>query len=418
MRVIIIDDSMEYMVLVRRWLARAYPEVEVTEYDLEQKGKPGPNFDWSLYDLVLLDYELGLNENGLDWLTEFSAKPDFPPAIMMTGAGDEYVAVQAVKRGAADYLRKSDLTSERLAAAVDAAIEACRPSRNRTANRALENDAKVIARLSWSSEFSPDGERIGHRFVRLIGQGASSRVYLAERIRDNLTVVLKIIDVDSIDDPVVLKRFVQEAELMSDINSPFVVKYYEHGFTKTYGYIAMEFFTHGDLKQRIEVGMAAEDALNYALHIAYGLEAIHDVGVIHRDLKPGNIMFRSDESLALADLGISKRFERSGEITEVGTVLGTPSYISPEQAQGQAADARSDLYSAGIMLFEMLAGHRPFTAESSSALLYQHVHMDIPRLPAGLGRYQRVIDRLLAKSPEQRYQSASELVANLEAVLR
>jgi serine/threonine protein kinase len=178
----------------------------------------------------------------------------------------------------------------------------------------------------------------------------------------------------------------------------------------------MEFFTRGDLKQRIEHHVLPDDALNYALHIALGLEAIHGQGIVHRDLKPGNIMFRSDDSLAIADFGISKHLDAREELTNVGSVLGTPNYISPEQGQGLAVDARSDLYSAGIILFEMLAGRKAYRADTPTAVIYQHVHADIPRLPAGLERYQPIIDSLLAKRPAERYQTASELVVNLQRV--
>ncbi|MDA0821996.1 MAG: serine/threonine-protein kinase [Proteobacteria bacterium] len=282
----------------------------------------------------------------------------------------------------------------------------------------MDSDAFVFKDVKLTKDRTPDGHRIGYRFVRLIGQGASSRVYLAERFSDRTTMVLKIIDVATIKEPQALQRFVQEAELVSELDSPYVVHFLEHGFTKNYGYIAMEFFTRGDLKQRIEHGVSIQDAINYIRHIGFGLSAIHAHGIVHRDLKPGNIMFRSDDSLALADFGISKRLDETGELTKLGSVLGTPNYISPEQALGNDIDHRSDLYSAGVVFFEMLTGRKPFKAETAPALVYQHVHAPIPQLPNPVHNYQPIIDMLLAKDPDDRFASAEEFVSSLEAVAR
>ncbi|MEQ8493892.1 MAG: serine/threonine-protein kinase, partial [Gammaproteobacteria bacterium] len=137
---------------------------------------------------------------------------------------------------------------------------------------------------------------------------------------------------------------------------------------------------------------------------------------VHRDLKPGNIMFRADDSLALADFGIARRLGQPSDLTNHGSVLGTPNYLSPEQALGEPVDARADLYSTGIILFEMLAARKPFRAESAAALVFQHVHADIPSLPAPRRAFQPLIECLLAKRPAERCQSATELVALLDAL--
>lgn len=417
MKVIIIDDSKEFLALVRRRLAHILPDIEVTEYDPEQQGKPGPEFDWSLYDLVFLDYRLGPHDSGLEWLREFRQFPAFPPTVMMTAAGDEYMAAEAIKRGAIDYVKKEDVSTERLTEILQAISHGDRDTveETPTAGR-LDRDAAIVESVRYPREAGdehPDGAGIGYRFVRLIGQGASSRVYLAERLTDRFTLVLKIIDVHKIHEPQVVKRFAQEADLVAGLDSPFVVRCYDHGFTPDYGYIAMEFFTRGDLKQRIEHGIPAPAAVNYLHHIAYGLRAIHRCGIIHRDLKPGNVMFRSDDSLALADFGISKRIDGSAEITRIGSVLGTPNYMSPEQALGQGACMQSDLYAAGVMLFEMLTGSKPYRADTAAGLVYQHVHAPIPRLPRSVARYQELVDRLLAKEPGDRFPDAQALIDTL-----
>jgi len=423
MKVIIVDDSREYMALVRRLLAREWPDIEVTEYDPEQQGDPTPAFDWSIYDVMLLDYQIGGVTTGLDWLTRYRRCNGFPPTVLMTASGDDYIGVRAIKAGAHDFIKKIDIDQARLAALVRDALRE-RDARRAdgeatTPNLKLQKDAFIVREMRLPQDArTPDGRRIGYRFVRLIGQGATSRVYLAERAGDRQTLVLKVIDVACVKEPQVLQRFVREAELVSAVDSPYVVKFLEHGFTEHYGFIAMEFFTRGDLKQRIEHDVSVGDAVNYLLHIAYGLRAIHALGIVHRDLKPGNIMFRSDDSLALADFGISRRLDETSELTRAGSVLGTPNYISPEQALGHKVDQRSDLYSAGVIFFEMLTGRKPYRAESAAALVYQHVHADIPQLPAPVHHFQPVIDILLAKEPAQRFASADDLIDALRSLVR
>ena len=245
-----------------------------------------------------------------------------------------------------------------------------------------------------------------------------SKVYLAERVSDGLSVVLKVLDLTKFKEKSLIIRFIQEARLIADIHSPFVVHIYEHGLTETYGFIAMEFFSRGDLKQRMELRIPEDVAINYMTHIVYGLDAIHRAGIVHRDLKPANIMFRGDDSLALADFGISKKLNQNLDLTTVGQVLGTPVYMSPEQGGGKDIDHRADLYSAGVLLYELLTGTKPFQANTPVALIYKHIYEDIPRLPPELSRYQTIIDKAMAKAPQNRFQTAQEFISVLESVER
>lgn len=414
MRLLIIDDSRDYMALLRRLIAKELPEVEVTEYDPEQQGRPDRHFDWSVYDVLLLDYQLGRQEDGLEWLRRFRRRPGFPPTVLLTAEGDEYVAANAIKLGAYDYINKRDVSGPRLARLISGAMEEKLRRAAEAQSDAMDQERLVLERLSGSPAKAGEVRPAGYRFVRLIGQGGHSRVYLAERLSDGLSLVLKIVRFKGLASANALHRFLREADLIAALDSPFVVHIHDHGMAPDYAYIALEFFGRGDLKQRIEQGLSPEDAALYLLHIAYGLQAIHGQGVIHRDLKPGNIMFRSDGSLALADFGISRRLDGDTEITTVGSVLGTPGYMSPEQGQGQGADERSDLYSAGVIFYEMLTGEKPFTADTAITMVYQHIHTPAPRLPASLTRFQAVLDGLLAKRPEDRFASAADLVAALE----
>ena len=418
MNILIIDDSPDFRALIRHYLSKELDAPQLTDYEVERLGKPPQDFDWSRYDVLLLDYRLGEGEDGLRWLRDYGKQPGFPPTIILTAEGNEYVALKAMKLGAANYITKQDVTPKRIAALVREATEFT-PAKQYEQQMQMDAATEIVNRIHKEREVIPGGDvDIGYRFVRMIGEGAMSKVYLAERTADRLTVVLKILDLASVRDEVLITRFIQEAELIAEINSPFVVKIYEYGLTSAYGFIAMEFFSRGDLKQRMERRMDPEIAFIYMTHICYGLSAIHRIGVIHRDLKPANVMFRGDDSLAIADFGISKKLEGGRDITSIGQILGTPTYMSPEQGEGKPLDVRSDLYSAGVMLYELLSGEKPFAATSATAMIYQHMNADIPRLPPRLSRYQHIVDKAMAKDPNDRYQSAEQFIQVLEAAER
>jgi len=413
MRVLIIDSSKARMQTVRRRLARELPDVEVSEFDPEQHGKPRPSFRWSLYDVALIGDDLDHAGTAFDWLREFGRLPGFPPAVIMLANPDVTLAAKAVRAGAHGVVSKHELSSERLAAVVSEA-GAGREAQQGPADDVTQRDLQVFREHLWPRTGA--GWAQGYRFRRLVGQGAMSRVYLAERIDDDLTVVLKILDGKLASDPEAIRRFAQEAELVSTIRSPHVVRVYDHGFTNRYGFIAMELFSRGDLKQRLERGVPRRAAMRYMLEIAMGLQAIHEAGIVHRDLKPANIMFRADETLALADFGMSKNLNETTQLTLAGDMIGTPYYMSPEQIRAEPVDPRSDLYSLGVLCFEMLAGYKPYGGSSMDALIRQHLFGEPPRLPDGCDEFQPVIERLMAKRPEERYRDAAEAVAALQSI--
>ena len=415
MKVLIIDDSKEFRALARAYLGKLLPDVEVVEYDPVQAGKPGKDFHWADFNVLLLDYNLGGGENGFHWLEEFSTLPGFPPTIILTAEGDEYIAAKAIKLGAADYLNKIDITPRSLAEAV---MEANLYTREKIVEQEQHKaEAEHVIEELRDTDNHPkirSSVNLGYKVVRQIGQGAMSKVYLAERESDRLSVVLKMMEVSDATTESAIIRFIQEAELIAGLSSQYVARIYDYGLTNDYGFIAMEFFSRGDLKQRLELQLPTRVALHYMMHVAYGLDAIHRIGVVHRDLKPANIMFRGDDSLALADFGIAKKLDAALDITTLGQILGTPHYMSPEQAGPGRIDQRADIYSAGVMLFELLTGKRPYNANTPAALIYQHLHAPLPLLPQELSGLQPIIDKCLAKDPNDRYQSAAELCTALE----
>ncbi|WP_028310594.1 protein kinase domain-containing protein [Derxia gummosa] len=262
------------------------------------------------------------------------------------------------------------------------------------------------------SGVGPDGQPDipGYRLLRKLGEGGMSLVYLAERESDAGEVVLKLLPINDKTLGETLQRFIQEYSTISQVDHPSVARIFEQGFTQRFAYIAMEHFPGGDLRGIIKSGMTAEMAQSTLIRIAGALAAIHKLGIVHRDMKPDNVMLRRDGSLVLADFGIAKHLENALMKTRHGEVYGTPYYISPEQAVGGAVDTRSDLYSLGVMLFEMLTGKKPYYADNAQGLLYQHVHSPIPRLPATLARFQPLLDQLMAKKSAERFSSAAQVI--------
>jgi class 3 adenylate cyclase/tRNA A-37 threonylcarbamoyl transferase component Bud32 len=253
----------------------------------------------------------------------------------------------------------------------------------------------------------------GYRLIRKLGEGGMSKVFLAEQTATHEQHVLKMLPIAPADDEIgsdLMERFLQEFALVSQIDHPNVARIFNQGFSESYAYISMEYFPGGDLRELIAKGLQPNVAIAILLQIAGALTAVHAQGIVHRDMKPDNVMIRGDGSLALADFGIAKQTNSEISRTKHGEVFGTPYYLAPEQALGLPVDQRTDIYSLGILFFEMLTGRRPFQADNAQALMYQHVNAPVPRLPSGLALYQPLVDKMMAKKKTDRFENANLLI--------
>jgi serine/threonine protein kinase len=253
----------------------------------------------------------------------------------------------------------------------------------------------------------------GYNVVHIIGQGGQAQVFLAEREHDGLRVALKVLNRALRNDPVFLERFVREYKLVASVDSVFVARIYDQGFSGDHPYIAMEFLPSGTLASRIREGLTTRAALRIAAQIAQALDAIHSRGIVHRDLKPANILFRADGRPVLVDFGLARDMTVSSSLTVAGQFLATPRYMSPEQCRGLPVDARSDLYSLGAVLYEMITGTKIYDGANAAEVISMHVNAPPPQLAALLACHQPLLDRLLAKNPDERFQSAAEVLTEL-----
>ena len=254
----------------------------------------------------------------------------------------------------------------------------------------------------------------GYRVIRKLAQGGMSSVYLAIQISVGRVVALKVMNPQFNSDPAFSERFQREANIVGQLSHPNIVSIYDIGRHEDFNYFAMDYLPNGSVHDRMQKGISAEEALRVTREVASALDHAHDKGYVHRDIKPENILFRADNSAVLSDFGVARGMAINSRMTHVGTVVGTPHYMSPEQTKGKQVDGRSDLYSLGIVLFEMLTGTVPYQGDEAVTIALKHLSAPIPKLPMQYLAYQKIIDKLLAKDPDQRYQRGRDLIFALE----
>jgi DNA-binding response OmpR family regulator len=280
-------------------------------------------------------------------------------------------------------------------------------------------DSQPVAQLKESKQVAPAHHQVpGYTLLQRIGESEAAAVYLA--IADDLghNVALKVSkrrhsgDANETGQRSIM--FQREFEAIAALDHPSINDLFDYGIHEGVEYLAMEYFPCGDLKARLQNPLTADEALAFLREIARSLKVVHDAGLIHRDLKPPNVMLRDDGSVVLIDFGLARSLLSGDSSTRTGVLRGSPYYMSPEQAQGETLDPRTDLYSLGVILYEMLAGKKPYLGASAIDVLQQHVMAPVPELPVHHLVYQPLLERLMSKSREQRIASCDELLAALD----
>ncbi len=247
-----------------------------------------------------------------------------------------------------------------------------------------------------------------------IGEGAMASVYLATQRSLERKVALKVMAAALAADPTFCERFLREGKTLARLSHPHTVTIHDIGNVGELYYMAMEYLPNGTLKERIAAGMTPEQGVTLIRQIASALGYAHAQGLVHRDVKPANILFRADGTAVLSDFGIAKSLDDRTQFTQAGFAVGTPSYMSPEQARGQEIDGRADLYALGVVLYEILVGKLPYSGTDALSTALAHLTEPLPELPVHHGRYQNVLRKLLAKDPAERFPDAAALLLALD----
>jgi len=399
-KLMVIEADPAWRSLLRQHVGIAWPDAQFSELDPAAAARMSGEFTGADFDLVLLSLEQD-RATGLDWIARHArARPGFPPVIVLAAQGDEALAVRSIKAGAENYLPKERLRHAEFVAAVREALQ-------RHAQRALQTQfppaeaARQVMR--------------GYRHIRDLHTSELSTVTLARNEVSGEQRVFKHFagGGGELDSTALFDRFLHEYQSIAGLSNPHVVRIFELGVADDHAWIEMEYLAGGTLAARIAQGMTPAEALFAARQIARGLSAVHGLGILHRDLKPGNVMLREQGEMVVIDFGLAKEMDSQRPVTSPGMIFGTPWYMSPEQGHGGPVDERSDCYSLGVMLFEMLTGRRPFYAPTPMALIYQHRNAPRPRLPDALAQFEPLVHRMMASDPAQRFESADHVLMAL-----
>ncbi len=392
----IIDEQADFRSLLMHHVTTHWPDAIISAYDPTAAGHLPDEFSGAGNDVILLGSHHGDDRDGVEVLARFVQRRNFPPVVYFGTAEDEKAAADLHPDA---HFMRDHLSHDSLIIGISEVLM--------TNQRITETGSLLVSDLRTGIHPLIKG----YRFMRKLGSTENSGVYLAERESTHLQVVLKVLRQmpDDAGSDGAFDRFLQEYETIADMDHPNVVRIYDLGVSDYHAHIAMEYLDGGDLRHKIESGTSERYAVRYLREISSALSAVHAKGVLHRDLKPGNIMLRKDGSIALIDFGLAKRVKLETAITDKGEIFGTPYYMSPEQGHGAYVDERSDIYSLGVVFFELLTGDKPYKGGTAMGIIYKHAQAPIPLLPPRLAQYQALINMMLAKLPNDRLQSAAEI---------
>ena len=427
-KALVIDPSGELRDFLRFCAGRLWPKLEIVSY-LWARGCPDETFDWTGIDLVVLENRLhDPQDRGIDWLRALRQNSAAPAIVLVAGELTENLRMEAELAGAVAVIDKDDLSPRHFAECLSRALsgpgedfdsasaeDPADPDPDSDSGADSGSDSPTIAdSASDAPSESPAAQVPGFRIVQPIATMSRGWVSLAMQESNQQMVVLKVVRMTDRADLSILRRFTHEYTVLSYLKNPNVIRVFRRGFAQNCGFIATEYCTGGNLEQRIKQGITTADAVDYLAQIMRGLQAVHAHGIVHRDIKPTNLLFREDGTLVLTDFGSERDLSDNPHLTTTESLVGGLRYVSPESIRNGSVDMRSDLYSAGVVLYEMLTGTTPFGITTVTAMLEAHLGAPVPRLPPGSAVLQPLVDGLLAKDPSERFQSADDVLDGIE----
>jgi serine/threonine-protein kinase PpkA len=402
---LVVHDELELRLRLAGLVRRAMPKIDADT--VTRAGFDAISVErLRAYIAVMFIVEFSPPESGAAALASLAQlhkqAPNLPIFVFARG-GNERAAARAMKLGASDYWPIHSVVVGELCSALQPLIEP--PQTAGTAKTALVD--------RWRQP-----EIAGYALLKKIAQSAAASVYLARNSEFASPVALKIqaIKGQQVVSVADRERFTKECEILSKLNHRSIANVLDFGITDDFLFLALEYFPCGSLRERLKHPVSEADAVNYAHQIGEALQIVHAARIVHRDLKPSNLMLTNENRLVLIDFGSARTQFMANDPTRSEDCTGTPYYVCPEQIDDREPDARGDLYSLGVVLFEMLSGTLPYRGNTLADILAAHRSAPIPRLPENLKIYQPIVERLMAKVPQDRYASAAEFLDALDGV--
>ena len=422
-RALVIDPSGELRDFLRFCAGRMRPDLQIISY-LWARGCPNESYDWAPFDLVLLEQRLhNPHDRGIEWLRAMRRNPAAPAIVLISDELTESLRLEAQQAGAAAVLNKIDLSPRRFFECLDQ-VQYGTPSEPPPA---LPEDLRPGSPISGSAEAVVSAETVvsaeavvsteatglqvpGFRIEQPVAILGREWLGPATDEASGRTVALKIVPLTANVEPDALTRFPHEYDILSTLEHANVVRVLKQGIVENGVFVAMEHCAGGNLEERIRQGISQQDAVGYLAQIMQGLKAVHAHGILHRNLKPANLLFREDDTLVLTDFGFEVRLGVNPHFATPGNDLNDE---SPESTRHGTVDPSRDLYSAGVIFYQMLT--ESLLLESTNITMPgAPLSTAIPRLPATAAVLQPILDGLLEKDPSDRFQSAAEVLDGIE----
>lgn len=428
-RIAVIAGAVGYRQVLCSYLRSEWPDAAIEEIDPFSQTMRGAGVSFGADADVMLVAGLGTQAEAISALGRLGVAsrqpaaegaghepPHVPPVILLASQDLAANARLLIEAGAAAVLLKDALSRATLVGLIRQLIAGETPSLESLLSHTDAANEAQFGIFKFSVEHERVMLAIEHvRPLATLAMNPMAQVFLAERLADKKRVVVKFPLSTPYHEAGVVRQYCERYLYLARLDGQHVVRYLDAGIVGSWPYVVLEYLAAGDLRQRMAAGLTTAAALHILAQIGEALSTLHVGGFAHMDIKPENIFFRADGELALIDFNISTAFGRVARNRLTGDVLGSPFYMSPEQGRGAPVDGRSDLYSAGVILYEMLTGERPYSGENSAQVIFRHLHDEIPLLPRRIRDLQPLVDQLLAKEPDERFPSATALLQALRS---